>query len=74
MGAVATVSFAYAVGIAQLVRAPDCGSGGREFESLYSPHLKGCRQAVRHETLTFALAGPNPATPAIMHMNLAGLI
>ena len=26
------------VGIAQLVRAPDCGSGGQEFESLYSPH------------------------------------
>ena len=54
----------HVVGIAQLVRAPDCGSGGREFESLYSPHIQGCRQAVRHETLTFALAGPNPATPA----------
>ena len=26
------------VGIAQLVRAPDCGSGGREFESHYPPH------------------------------------
>ena len=25
------------VGIAQLVRAPDCGSGGREFESHYPP-------------------------------------
>ena len=24
-------------GIAQLVRAPDCGSGGRGFESHYSP-------------------------------------
>ena len=27
------------VGIAQLVRAPDCGSGGRRFESVYSPHF-----------------------------------
>ena len=26
------------VSIAQLVRAPDCGSGGRGFESHYSPH------------------------------------
>ena len=25
------------MGIAQLVRAPDCGSGGRGFESLYPP-------------------------------------
>ena len=25
------------VGIAQLVRAPDCGSGGRGFEFHYSP-------------------------------------
>ena len=28
------------VGIAQLVSAPDCGSGGREFESLYPPQQK----------------------------------
>ena len=28
------------VGIAQLVRAPDCGSGGRRFESDYPPHIK----------------------------------
>lgn len=28
----------YMVGIAQSVRAPDCGSGGRGFESLYPPH------------------------------------
>ncbi len=27
------------VGIAQLVSAPDCGSGGRGFESLYPPWL-----------------------------------
>ena len=29
--------FTSVVGIAQLVRAPDCGSGGREFESHYPP-------------------------------------
>ena len=28
------------VDIAQLVRAPDCGSGGRRFESDYPPHIK----------------------------------
>ena len=27
------------VGMAQLVSAPDCGSGGRGFESLYPPSL-----------------------------------
>ena len=27
------------VGVAQLVRAPDCGSGGRGFKSHHSPHL-----------------------------------
>ena len=26
-------------GVAQLVRAPDCGSGGRQFESDHSPHF-----------------------------------
>ena len=26
------------VGVAQLVSAPDCGSGGRGFESLYPPY------------------------------------
>ena len=29
----------YVVGIAQLVRAPDCGSGGREFDSHYPPQF-----------------------------------
>jgi hypothetical protein len=27
------------VGVAQLVRAPDCGSGGRGFETRHSPHI-----------------------------------
>ena len=51
------------VGIAQLVSAPDCGSGGRGFESLYPPFIMGHRQAVRHSTLTAAFAGSNPAGP-----------
>ena len=36
-------------GLAQLVRAPDCGPGGREFDSLSPPHLftLGCRQVVK---------------------------
>ena len=27
------------VGVAQLVRAPDCGSGGRGFDPRHSPHF-----------------------------------
>ena len=41
------------VGIAQLVRAPDCGSGGREFDSHYPPHKKDDPLAQSVEHLTF---------------------
>jgi hypothetical protein len=37
-------SFQFMAGIAQLVRAPDCGSGGRGFETHYPPHPNGRRK------------------------------
>ena len=36
-----TPSFYNMVGMAQLVSAPDCGSGGRGFESHYPPFFMG---------------------------------
>ena len=64
------------VGMAQLASAPDCGSGGRGFESHYPPEILpervnvrfwkgifyGYSQAVRHRILIPAFAGSNPAS------------
>jgi hypothetical protein len=33
------------VGVAQLVRVPGCGPGGRGFEPLHSPHFGICNYA-----------------------------
>ena len=58
------------VDVAQLVRAPVCGTGGRGFESHLPPqflkidYILGCSQAVRHQTLTLACASSNLASPA----------
>jgi hypothetical protein len=42
------------VGVAQLVRAPDCGSGGRGFETRHSPHSSPQRNHQRTETFSSA--------------------
>ena len=38
------------VDMAELVKAPDCGSGDRGFESHYPPHYDPLAQAVEHLT------------------------
>ena len=37
-----------AVGVAQVVRAPDCGSGGRGFESHHPPQISNIVRAWRN--------------------------
>ncbi len=75
--------------LAQLVRALVCGTRGHGFDSHIPPHFflgrlnpfnviehpdaMGCSQVVRHGTLTPALVGSNPATPAI-YGSLAQLV
>jgi hypothetical protein len=45
------------VGVAQLVRAPDCGSGGRGFETRHSPHTFSLnnQSSTRHPFSVFEL-------------------
>ncbi len=59
------------VDVAQSVRASDCGSEGRRFDSAHPPHKQanlywGVAKSVRHQTLTLAFVGSSPATPANM--------
>ena len=48
------------VGIAQLVSAPDCGSGGQGFESLYPP--------AKRWALFLAIAHRKPANGRFFHI------
>ena len=49
------------VGMAQLVSAPDCGSGGRGFESHYPPFFYGSlAQSVEHWTFNPGVPGSSP--------------
>ena len=40
----------FMVGVAQLVRAPDCGSGGRRFNSGHPPFVGGVTEVPRGHT------------------------
>ena len=55
------------VGVAQLVRASDCDSGGRGFDSHRPPHYKkilgSLAQLVEQLTLNQRVAGSIPARP-----------
>ena len=48
------------VGMAQLVSAPDCGSGGRGFESHYPPFCGSLAQSVEHWTFNPGVPGSSP--------------
>ena len=64
----------FMVGMAQLVSAPDCGSGGRGFESLYPPHILGCSLVVGQQTLTLpVLVRFQPSQPKRKDRLVGGL-
>lgn len=74
------------VGIAQLVSAPDCGSGGQGFESLYPPFsLVKCRNGTlgvifiglspsgKAQHFDCCIPGPNPGSPVSQMFSSFGL-
>ena len=55
------------VGVAQLVRAPDCGSGGRRFESDYPPqYIPGQYKRLKRATYNRLLVGSTPPRGTII--------
>ena len=55
----ATYNAAVVVAVAQLVRAPDCGSGGRGFKSLQPPHFSQGFQSLEW-TVPSNITGTDP--------------
>ena len=49
----------------EVVNAPDCGSGIREFDSHQSPHVLGYGQVVKAPDFDSGTDGSNPSSPAI---------
>ena len=47
--------------VAQLVRAPGCGSGGRGFEPHLPPHYDPLAQLVEHITFNDGVDGSSPS-------------
>ena len=58
-GAQVYLQSAIVVAVAQLVRAPDCGSGGRGFKSLQPPHFSQGFQSLEW-TLPSNITGTDP--------------
>ena len=56
------------VGVAQLVRAPGCGPGGRGFDSHHSPQSKepSWLNWIEHWVSTPAVTGSNPVEGTII--------
>ena len=55
--------------VAQLVRAPDCGSGGRRFKSAHAPHGT-LAQLVERQTEDLRVSGSIPEGPTRIHLLL----
>ena len=48
--------------VAQLVRAPDCGSGGRRFKPAHAPHILRVAQWTERRVADPEAGGSNPLT------------